>query len=332
MTALSDAVVARLKRVAAWPEFPTSRYAVVEEIGRGGMGIVYLAMDDDLGREVAIKIPNGIAGASLQERLRVEARVLARLEHPGIVPIHDVGRLDDGRLFYVMKRVRGRTLREHLSELPDLNERLRIFERVCEPVSFAHAHGIIHRDLNPDNIMIGAFGEVMVMDWGVAKTLIGDSGPADEDRVPGMQDGTHPGTIVGTRGFMPPEQARGESGAADWRADIYSLGAILFQLLTGEAPDARPEPARAIWRRRDVPKPLRAICARALSADPEDRYDRVSAVADDIARYRAGDAVLAYEENVFERLTRLARAYRVAILLVLGYMVMRVAVALASGW
>jgi serine/threonine protein kinase len=327
--ALSDATVARLKRVAAWPAFPTARYSIVEEIGRGGMGSVYLAIDEDLGREVAVKIPNGTPGAALERRLRAEARVLARLEHPGIVPVHDVGRLEDGRLFYVMKRVRGRTLREHLADVPDLTERLRIFERICEPVSFAHAHGIIHRDLKPENVMLGAYGEVMVMDWGVAKSLAHPVNDEDAER-PAADDATHPGTVVGTRGFMPPEQARGEAGAVDRRADIFSLGAILYLLLTGDPPDA--DPARAIWRHRDVPKPLRAICGRALSADPADRYDRVSDVADDVARYRAGHAVHAYQENAVERLARLARTYRVAILLILGYIVMRVAVALTAGW
>ena len=135
------------------------------------MGTVYLALDEELGREVAIKIPNALTSASLERRLRNEARVLARLEHPGIVPIHDAGRLADGRRFYVMKRVRGRTLGEHLRDNPDLNERLRLFERICEPVAFAHAQGFIHRDLTPGNVMVGAFGEVMVMDWGVAKTV-----------------------------------------------------------------------------------------------------------------------------------------------------------------
>ena len=168
---LSDAAVTRLRALGRWPEFESGRYAVVEEIGRGGMGTVYLALDEELGREVAIKIPNALASASLEHRLRNEARVLARLEHPGIVPIHDAGRLADGRLFYVMKRVRGRTLGEHLRDNPDLNERLRLFERICEPVAFAHAQGFIHRDLTPGNVMVGAFGEVMVMDWGVAKTV-----------------------------------------------------------------------------------------------------------------------------------------------------------------
>ena len=329
---LSDAAVARLKSVAARPEFATARYSVLEEIGRGGMGTVYLAIDEELGREVAIKVPNAAINAILERRLQIEARVLARLEHPGIVPIHDTGRLADGRVFYVMKRVRGRTLREHLGDLPDLTERLRVFERICEPVAFAHAQGIIHRDLKPDNVMVGAFGEVMVMDWGVAKHLSGEAARLEEHAGEVAAGGTHPGTVIGTRGFMPPEQARGEVDGVDRRADIYSLGAILYLLLTGEPPAPDVDAARAIWRHHELPKPLRAICARSLSADPAGRYESVSAVADDVARYRAGHAVHAYEENVFEQVARVARTYRVAILLVLAYVIMRAAVALTAGW
>ena len=192
-----------------------------------------MPLDEELGREVAIKIPNALASASLERRLRSEARVLARLEHPGIVPIHDAGRLADGRLFYVMKRVRGRTLGEHLRDNPDLTERLRLFERICEPVAFAHAQGFIHRDLKPENVMVGAFGEVMVMDWGVAKTVGSrqsavdshslqsqssvpvDSRSSVESPVPvdsasNSAPRTDAGTVVGTAGFMAPEQARGE--------------------------------------------------------------------------------------------------------------------------
>jgi serine/threonine protein kinase len=332
MSPLSDAVVARLKSVAAWPEFPTARYSVLREIGRGGMGTVYLALDEDLGREVAIKVPHAAPTATLERRLQVEARVLAQLEHPGIVPIHDTGRLADGRLFYVMKRVRGRTLLDHLRDLPDLTERLRVFERICEPVAFAHAHGIIHRDLKPDNVMVGAFGEVMVMDWGVAKTVSGEAVAPEEQTADVAAGGTHPGTVIGTAGFMPPEQARGEVDGVDRRSDIYSLGAILFLLLTGEPPPQDVDPARAIWRHHQLPKPLRAICARSLSPDPAGRYDSVPAVADDVARYRAGHAVHAYDENVFERAARVARTYRAAILLVLAYIIMRAAVALTAGW
>jgi len=330
MSGLSDAAVTRLKAAAASTGASGGRYHLLEEIGRGGMGVVHRALDNELGREVAIKIPREARGPEFERRLRIEARVLARLEHPGIVPIHDAGRLDDGRIFYVMKRVRGRTLREYLGELNGLNERLRVFERICEPVAFAHAHGCIHRDLKPDNIMVGAFGEVMVMDWGVAR-VAGD-GPASEPACgPAVAGGTLHGTVVGTAGFMAPEQARGGSDGIDERADVYSLGAILYLLLTGRAPDGDADPSAAIARHAGVPRPLRSICARALAADPGGRYPAVIELAADVARFRAGAAVAAHAETFVERTLRFARTYRAAILLVLAYIVMRTLVAIFAG-
>jgi serine/threonine protein kinase len=296
MTFLEDAAIARLQAVANWPEFGDGRYTVLDEIGRGGMGAVYLAQDRELGREVAIKVSTGVPGAEVEQRLRDEARILATLEHPGIVPVHDAGRLADGRVFYVMKRVRGATLTEHACTLTSLSERLGIFERICHAVNFAHAHGIVHRDLKPDNVMIGEFGEVLVVDWGVA--LAG--GPPD------------PETVIGTRGFMAPEQERGE--AIDARADVYALGAVLAWLAGDGAP-----------------RPLRAIAARAMAAAPGDRYPTAAALADDVARFRAGHAVDAYRESPIESVARFARTYRVAILLILAYIVMRAVVAYVSG-
>jgi serine/threonine protein kinase len=171
----------------------------------------------------------------------------------------------------------------------------------------------------------------MVMDWGVAKYL--NAGPMPRERRDELEaaGGTQLGALVGTRGFMPPEQARGEA-AVDRRADVYSLGAILFLLLTGTPPAAESDPARSIGWRRELPKALRAICARALSADPAQRYQSVTDLAADVGRYRAGHAVLAYEESPFERLSRFARTYRTAILLILAYIIMRAAVAVMAGW
>jgi serine/threonine protein kinase len=340
MTELSDAAVRRLRAVANWPEMPDDRYALVEEIGRGGMGTVYLATDEPLGREVAIKVASAAASADTARRLRGEAQILATLEHPGIVPVHEVGTLADGRTFYVMKRVRGRTLLEHLRDVADLGERLRIFERVCEPVAFAHAHGVIHRDLKPDNVMVGAFGEVLVMDWGVAKTVRHEEplpcganeempSTGDEERRDPVPGRTQPGTVLGTRGYMAPEQAA-PGGPVDARTDVYALGAILVTLLTGSPPPEAPG-GDLFAGAGHVPKPLRAICARAMAPDPAARYPAVAALAADVARFRSGVPVEAHRESLLDRGVRLARTYRTPLLLVLAYMLMRAVVALITG-
>jgi eukaryotic-like serine/threonine-protein kinase len=349
---LSDAAVTRLRTLGRWPEFESGRYSVTEEIGRGGMGTVFLAIDEELGREVAIKIPNALGSDDLERRLRSEARVLAHLEHPGIVPIHDAGRLADGRLFYVMKRVKGQTLRDHVRTAPGLAERLRLFERVCEPVAFAHARGFIHRDLKPENVMVGAYGEVMVMDWGLVKAVGSLQSAVDspQSSVDGPQSTvlsrqsspvgrgaespgesspvTGAGTVIGTVGFMAPEQARGDAAAVDTRSDVYGLGAILFLLLTDAVPGAGLQEA---LRSARVPRPLAAICSRALENDPGNRYPSVDALAEDVRRFRDNRPVDAYRETWFERSARFGRTHRTAILLILAYVIMRAAVALLAG-
>jgi hypothetical protein len=291
---LPDTALARLQSVANWPEFGGDRYTILDEIGRGGMGAVYLAFDTRLQREVAVKVSNGLLEADVERRLNGEARILAGLEHPGIVPVHDTGRLADGRLFYVMKRVRGATLTQSSERMTTLSERLGVFERICDAVNFAHARGVIHRDLKPDNVMIGEFGEVLVMDFGLARAAA---------------ETYERGAVLGTRGFMAPEQEQGRD--VDARADVYALGAILSWLCEGLT----------------VPRPLRSICGRAMAEAPGDRYETAAALAADVARYRAGQAVEAHRESWMERMARFGRTYRAAILLVLAYIVMRAAVA-----
>ena len=315
MTWLSDAALDRLRDAAGWPDLTGTKYEAREAIGRGGMGTVYRVRDTVLGRDVAMKVlclPE--AGGSVAARLRREARILARLEHPGIVPIHDSGELADGRAFYVMKLVEGRRLDAFARETPDLAERLRVFERICDAVAFAHANGVIHRDLKPGNVMVGGYGEVLVLDWGVAKLLDDAETEPAVDGTDASAASTAHGTVLGTPGYMAPEQARGDAGAVDRRADVYALGAIL-EFLLGD----------------DRPAPLVAVCSMAMAADPESRYGDAETLRRDIARYLQDAAVAAYRESVVERARRFGRRHKTAILLVLAYLVFRLLTIFLAG-
>ena len=207
MNWLSDDAIARLRDISEQPDLTGSHYEMVRELGRGGMGIVYEVRDARLERSVAMKV--------VDDEWRAEAKIIAALEHPGIVPVHDAGELPDGRFYYTMKLVRGVRLDAWASQGHARTERLRVFARICEPVAFAHSNGVVHRDLKLENVMVGEFGAVLVMDWGVAD-------------------------IAGTPGYMPPETTR------DARSDVYALGAILKSLL-GE--EAAPRTLRAIIER-----------------------------------------------------------------------------------
>lgn len=189
---LSDSVLDHLRRVVALPDLSGTHYEIEEEIGRGGMGVVYRARDRQLDRRVALKVFDAVSAG--------EAQLIAHLEHPAIVPIHDAGTLPDGRAFYTMKLVAGARLDRYAAGSPSLAERLRVFRRIGEAVAFAHARGVIHRDLKPQNVMVGEFGEVYVMDWGVE-------------------------AVAGTPAFRAPE------AILDQRSDIYALGAMLQFLL-----------------------------------------------------------------------------------------------------
>jgi serine/threonine protein kinase len=293
---LPDRTVAHLRALSDDLAAAADRYELREPIGRGGMGVVFRAFDRELERDVAVKVLHAHAPGAAQ-RLLQEARILARLEHPGILPIHDVGTLSDGRVFYVMKLVVGRRLDQHLAGGSALAERLRVFERLCDAVAFAHAHGVIHRDVKPENVMIGAFGEVLVLDWGVAKAR--DMAPEH-------------GSILGTPEYMAPEQAAGAQ--VDERADVFALGGILAFLLCGE-PRVENHPG--------VPRALAAIVRRAQAESPAGRYATVGDLSTDVMRYAVGLAVEAYRESPLERARRVVNRYRTPIVLVLAYLIMR---------
>ena len=319
MKQLSDKVVARLQDEMQAPDLAGTRYQFVRYLARGGMGSVWLAEDTVLQRHVALKVLDIAAPAGdLAQRLLQEARVLARLEHPGIVPVHDAGTLLDGRAFYCMKYVEGQTLARHIVS-QTLPERLRLLERIAEPVGFAHSRGFIHRDLKPDNIMIGTFGEVLVMDWGLARAGLTDPKPEIADslaarHMPSRVTGQ--GSVLGTPGYMSPEQSRG-SNTVDHRTDVFSLGAILQFLVTQSEPPDPPLPSGP------VPRPLQAICEKAMAADPNARYQSAGEMTADLARYLHGAPVSAYPESLLERMGRVFARHSAAVALVAVYLFMR---------
>ncbi len=327
---LSDTALDRLREAAEWPDLTGSRYQAIEQIGQGGMATVFRVRDTVLNRICAMKVlrlPDDASG--IGPRLRLESRILADLEHPGIVPVHDAGELPDGRPYYVMKYVRGRRLDDVVHDGVDLAERLRIFERVCEAVAFAHSRGVIHRDLKPENVMTGEYGEVLVLDWGVARVLEDGAGRDDTGDTAFEDDGgadrpvTRHGTVLGTPGYMAPEQATGVCGGVSPGSDVYALGGILWFILSGEHPPA--DPGAYVPVSGSVPVRLLAISQKARALDPADRYETVEHLAADVRRFLEGSAVGAYRETLWDRLGRLAHRHRVAILLVLAYLLLRVA-------
>ena len=293
MKPLSQSTIAHLREIADAPDFSGTRYSIIREIARGGMGVIYEAEDRELQRAVALKVlANEVSDANAAARMRAEAQTIARLEHPGIVPVHDAGELPDGRVYYAMKLVRGTRLDEYARSNRGRTDLLRLFIRLCEAVAFAHAHGVIHRDLKPENVMIGSFGEVLVMDWGVARS---------------STDASEPGLIIGTRGFMAPEQERGEA-AIDARADVFALGRTLELLV--DKTDRR----------------ITAIIRKATNADREQRYRHAGELRDDVTRYLDGQPVSAHRENVVEKIVRWLLRNQALVTIVLAYIVMRVIV------
>jgi serine/threonine protein kinase len=293
MKPLSNLSIQKFQKMISDPDLSGTKYTLIKKIGSGGMAEVYLVFDTEIKREAAMKVLHPAGGDDFSERMIREAKVIAKLEHPSIVPVHDLGVLLDGRNFYVMKYVQGESLNSFASRV-SLTERLAIFQKICDAVSFAHSRKVLHRDLKPQNIMVGSFGEVQVMDWGLAKLL---------DDVSLEIDGK---AVMGTPEYMSPEQQRGSTTLLDERTDIYSLGAILRELI----PPGRP-------------KRLIAVCLKAMAQSPADRYASAEELSRDISAYVNGLPMIAYRENVFEKMMRWISKNSFVVLLVLAYLIMR---------
>jgi eukaryotic-like serine/threonine-protein kinase len=291
-----------LRRPARVPDLSGTRYELGEELGTGEMGVVYAARDTRLNRHIAMKVIDAdfVALHAGTDPIQ-EARILASLEHPGIVPIYDTGRLPDGRVYYATRLVQGEFLDAFLARENSLLERVRVFQKICDTVAFAHECGVIHRDLKPQNILVGSFGEVFVTDWGVAEWLMGA--------------GTRgPEPTVGSMRYMAPEQAGERLDSVDGRADIFSLGAVLNDVM-----------------RANRPRPLAAIAHKAVAPDPAERYQHVQHLAADLTRFLDGLPVSAYDENLLERVRRFAEKHRTLLLLLATYVLVRFALSVFSG-
>jgi serine/threonine protein kinase/transposase len=319
------------------------RFRRLREHDRGNLGVVYVAHDEELHREVALKEIKEDLARHQHSRARFvrEAEITGHLQHPGVVPIYGLGAYADGQPFYAMRFIHGETLHEAIKRFHAADERRRDpgerslalrelltrFIGVCNAVAYAHARGVIHRDLKPANVMIGEFGETLILDWGLARLLDKEDPDATTPAVPVvLSDGmgstlTELGQVVGTPAYMSPEQALGKHDEVGPSSDVFSLGAILYTVLTGEAPytgDASEvlsqakccevQPARQ--RKGSVARALEAVCAKAMAASAKDRYSAAKALADEVQRWLADEPVGAYREPLSDRVRRWGKRNR----------------------
>jgi len=343
------------EETASWGDESTAtdaegRFRLVRFHDRGALGEVYVAHDQQLHRIVALKRIKLDQASDKEKRARfvVEAEITGRLEHPGIVPVYGLGNYDDGRPFYAMRFIRGDNLRVAIEQFHrdeekgrDPGERnlallklLRQFLDVCNAIDYAHSRGVLHRDLKPGNIMLGKFGETLVVDWGLAKSVgRPDAVPASatmDDRTLIPQSGsdvrgTELGARLGTPAYMSPEQAAGRINELGPASDVYSLGATLYCLLTGKAPFTDEELAELLRKVEHgvfppprkleawIDPPLEAICLKAMATNPAERYRTPRALADDVEHWLADEPVLAWREPLIRRLRRWGRRHRLVV-------------------
>ncbi len=306
---------------------------------KGGMGEIWLVEDSDIGRPVALKRMLN-SRQKLKDQFLKEARVTGQLEHPGVIPVHELSIDEDGQPFYVMKFVHGKTLKSVIQEYhkntnadtPREVEWLRllnVFIDLCQTIAYAHSRGVIHRDIKPDNVMVGAYGETLVLDWGLAKVIGEPEGddPFAAIRQAQSEDGTATvaGSIKGSPYYLAPEAAAGEVDKVDQVSDVFLLGGTLYEMVTGKTPrwadkmtailqlarTEAPKPPRQLDP--SVPRPLDAICRKALALKKEDRYQAAAELAEDVQRYMAGEPVSAYQETRLERTWRWVKRHRTAL-------------------
>jgi serine/threonine-protein kinase len=307
---------------------------------QGGLGLVFRADDQLLSREVAVKFirPNLAEDAESRERFRLEAEITSRLEHPGIVPVYGLGTAEDDQLFYAMRFIQGETFDEAITrfhqteqdESSNRDERERLFRQllgqfiaVCKTIAYAHNRGIVHRDIKPDNVMLGRYGETVVIDWGLAMP-VGRRGvfrdPGEKTLMPGSGSSSSGGGWAGTPAFMSPEQAAGKIDLTP-ATDIYSLGVTLYKALVGKVPfsgsldEIRANVIRGEFKkptevRRSASKTLEAVCFKAMALEPPDRYETALELAADVENYLADAPVLAYREPTSRKLARWSRRHR----------------------
>ena len=343
------------------------RFRVLRPHARGGLGEVYVAKDSELNREVALKQIKEKKADNPESRARflLEAELTGGLEHPGIVPVYGLGQYNNGRPFYAMRFIRGDSLKEAIKDYHEadrtgldagdrslrLRKLLGRFIDVCDAVEYAHSRGVLHRDLKPGNVMLGKHGETLVVDWGLAKPIDGpeEAVSAEEPRLrPGADSDSSPtqmGSALGTPAYMSPEQAAGRLDLLGPTSDVYSLGATLFTLLTGQLPIDDEDVASTLSKvqRGDVPRlapqvhpALEAVCVRAMALKPEDRYPSPRALAEDIEHWLADEPVSAYSEPWSSRIARWGRRHRttvatVAVLLVAALISVSIGTVLLSG-